>query len=67
MSHPFQRGVRGRDESPFQKRGGVTEISKGEIREGGGVYQSQPRGGGGGQIMLRCPHSGYTSTDFTMV
>ena len=53
MSHPFQRGVGDRDES--SKKG----VSQGR---GGGLHQSQPRGGGGGQIMLMWGRSGYLTT-----
>ena len=47
MSHPYQEGVGAEMSHP--KRGG----GQGRM----GLHQSQPRGGGGGQIMLMCRQS----------
>ena len=64
MSHPFQRGVGGdrdespeeelgdRDESPKEGWGDRDESPKRGVSQGGGLHQSQSRGGGGGQL---CP------------
>ena len=62
MSHPFQKGVGGRDESPEEGWGDRDESSKRGDKGGGELHQSQPRGGGGGQIMLMCGRSGYLTT-----
>ena len=55
MSHHFQEGVGGRDESPFPKRsrGDRDESFKKGGKGGGGVHQSQPRGGGWGRLCVR--------------
>ena len=56
VSHPFQEGVGGRDESTFPKRGRGTVMShpKGETREEGGSTNHSQGEGVGGQIMLMC-------------
>ena len=48
VSHPFQEGVGGRDESPFPKRGGGTVMShpKGVTREEGGAPPITAKGRG---------------------
>ena len=48
MSHTFQEGVGGRDESPKEGWGDRDESSKRGDKGGRGLHQSQPRGGGGG-------------------
>ena len=47
MSHPFQEGVGGRDESLKEGWGDRDESSKRGVSQGG-LHQSQPRGGSGG-------------------
>ena len=68
MSHPFQIGVRGSWWVNLSKDGWGTVMShpKGAcLKGGGGLHQSQPRGGGGGQIMLMCRRSVNPSTNLS--
>ena len=62
MSHPFQEGVGAVMSHP--KRGGGTVMSHPKRGDwgGGGLHQSHPRGWVGGQIMLMCTQSPYTTT-----
>ena len=75
ISHPFQEGMGGRDESPkegwggrdespFPKRGGtvMSHTKRACLKGRGGLHQSQPVGGGGGHIMLMCKQNAYYST-----
>ena len=47
---PFPRRVGSRDESPREGWGDRNESSKRGDKGGEGLHQSQPRGGGGGQL-----------------